>query len=300
MRLSTASPALVLIAGVFVLSGMDATIKYLSQTNHTLVVTLGRYVVGAAFALVIWLNARRPAITAAMWKAHTVRGFVIAVSAVSFFWSITVMPLAEAVALSFFYPLIVPFVAAVIVGERVRATSLAAAGLGFCGVIIAVQGGPSPAQSPMYYWGVAAVILAATTFAVSIALMRARARTDGAAIVGLLAALIPGLIVAGPAIVLAPPPRLEDWPLFLLMGVLAAGGMYLMARAYSAAEAQQLAPMHYSELLWASLLGYFIFHETPRVQVMIGAVVIIAACLWAAWDERRLAPRKPPAEDRAS
>ncbi|NWG54513.1 MAG: DMT family transporter [Hydrogenophilaceae bacterium] len=291
MKLSAASPALILVGGVFVLSAMDATIKFLSQTNHTLVVTLGRYVVGAAFALVIWTHAGRPAITGAMWRAHWVRGLVIAVSATSFFWSLTVLPLAEAVALSFFYPLIVPFVAAALIGEKVRGTSVAAAGLGFLGVIVTMQGAPAAAQSPLHYWGVAAVILAATTFAVSIALMRARARSDGAPIVGVMATVIPGLIVAGPAIAFAPAPRLEDWPYFLLMGVLAAAGMYLMARAYAAAEAQQLAPIHYSELLWASLIGYFVFQEIPRPQVLIGALVIIAACLWAAWDERRLAPR---------
>ncbi|MBI1188243.1 MAG: EamA family transporter [Alphaproteobacteria bacterium] len=291
MKTFTASPALILVAGILVLSGMDATIKFLSQTNHTLVVTLGRYVVGAAFAAVIWVHAGRPAITGSMWRAHMVRGGVIAISAVSFFWSLTVLPLAEAVALSFFYPLIVPFVAAALIGEPVRGASVAAAALGFVGVIVAMQGAPSPTQSPLYYWGVAAVILAASTFAVSIALMRARARADGAPIVGVMATLIPGLIIAGPAIALAPPPRLEDWPYFLLMGVLAAGGMYLMARAYAAAEAQQLAPIHYSELLWASLIGYFVFQEVPRPQVLLGAVVIIAACLWAAWDERRISLR---------
>jgi S-adenosylmethionine uptake transporter len=65
--------------------------------------------------------------------------------------------------------------------------------------------------------------------------------------------------------------------------------MYLMARAYAAAEAQQLAPIHYTELLWASLIGFIVFHETPRAQIYMGAALIIAACLYAAYDERRLA-----------
>lgn len=282
------SPALILLLAIAVLSAMDATIKHLSDTNHTLVVTLGRYTIGAMFAFAIWTHAGRPRITRDMWRAHSVRGFVIAVSATSFFWSLTVLPLAEAVAISFFYPLVVPFVARLVIGERVRGASIGAAALGFAGVIVAVQGAPSPEQSPLYAWGVAAVILASITFAFSIALMRARAQADGAPIVGLLASLVPGLIVAGPALIFAPPPRVEDWPFFLLMGILAAAGMYLMARAYAGAEAQQLAPIHYSELLWASLIGYFAFAEIPRPQVLLGAVVIIAACLWAAYDERRL------------
>ena len=203
-----ASPAATLLAGIAVLSGMDALIKHLSATNHTLVVALGRYVFGTVFALGIWLHARAPAITWAMWKAHTLRGVVIALAGVSFFWSISVLPLAEAVAYAFFYPLIVPFVASAIIGERVRGASFAAAALGFIGVVIAAQGAPSIADDPLHAWGVAAVIFSSFAFAISVALMRARAQADGAAIVGVLASFIPGVLILAPTMIFAPPPRL--------------------------------------------------------------------------------------------
>ena len=100
------------------------------------------------------------------------------------------------------------------------------------------------------------------------------------------------MIVAGPTLVFATPPQLTELPFFLLMGVFAAVFMYLMARAYAGAQAQQLAPIHYVELIWATLFGYVIFHETPRAEVYMGAALIIAACLYTAYDERRLAPRR--------
>ncbi len=74
----------------------------------------------------------------------------------------------------------------------------------------------------------------------------------------------------------------------MLLGALAAVFMYMMAQAYARAEAQQLAPIHYTELIYASIIGFMIFHETPRVEIYIGAALIVAACLWAAYDERRL------------
>jgi S-adenosylmethionine uptake transporter len=76
------------------------------------------------------------------------------------------------------------------------------------------------------------------------------------------------------------------------MGALAAVFMYMMARAYMRAEAQQLAPIHYTELLWATLVGYVIFHESPRLEIYLGASLIIAACLFAAYDERRISLKK--------
>jgi S-adenosylmethionine uptake transporter len=263
-RLSVLSPALILVLAITAGSAMDATIKYLTQTNAVLIVTLGRYVVGAMFSLVIWFQSGKPAVTPEMWRAHALRGFVIAGCATTFFWALTVLPLAEAVTLSFIYPLVVPFVAWIALRERVRPQSLVAALIGFTGVIIATQGAPSVEQSPQHAQGVAAVLTSAALFSIAMVLLRQRAQTDGAPIVGLMTSLFPALIIAGPAVALSPPPHWADWPLFLLMGALAAGFMYLMARAYAKAEAQVLAPIHYIELIFATIFGIVIFHELPR------------------------------------
>ncbi|MEZ6023116.1 MAG: DMT family transporter [Hyphomonadaceae bacterium] len=283
-------PALVLVLAISAGAAMDTTIKYLAQSNHVLVVALGRYVFGALFSAAIWWHAGKPSISLEMWRAHGLRGFVIAGCATTFFWALSVLPLAEAVTLSFIYPLIVPFVASLMLRERVRPQSLAAALVGFAGVIVATQGAPSVADSPQHTLGVIAVLVSASLFSVAMVLLRARAQTDGAAIVGLMTSVIPMLIVAGPAIAFATTPHWSDWPLFLLMGALAAVFMYLTARAYARAQAQQLAPIHYVELIWATLFGYVIFHEMPRVQVFLGAILIIAACIYAAYDGRRVTP----------
>jgi S-adenosylmethionine uptake transporter len=288
------SPALVLAAGIACGGFMDASIKYLEHTNSVALVVLGRNVLGGFFAAGIWLHAGAPQITREMLKAHFARGCVVVCSSLSFFWALTVLPLAEAVTLSFIYPLMIPFVAAFMIGEPVRGSSLVSAGLGFSGVIVAAQGAPSMQHSPQHWLGVAAVIFSAMTFAVAMVLLRRRAQTDGAPIVGLMSSLMPGLIIALPTIALSPPPRWADWPVFLMMGLFAVSLTYLMARAYGAAQAQRLAPIHYTELIWATLLGYFVFHETPRVQIFAGAALIIAACLFIAYDERRITLKPQP------
>ncbi len=288
MRVGVISPAFLLVLAISAGAAMDATIKYLTQTNHVLIVTLGRYVFGAAFSLGIWAQAGKPRVTAEMWRAHVLRGFVIAGTAVTFFWALTVLPLAEAVTLSFIYPLLVPFVAWIGLRERLRPAGLVAALIGFAGVIVATQGAPSAEDSPQHMLGVIAVLTSAALFSIAIVLLRQRAQTDGAPIVGLMTSLIPAFIVAGPAIAFAPPPNWSDWPLFLMMGALAAGFMYLMARAYEKAEAQTLAPIHFTELIWATVFGFLIFQETPRIQIFLGAALIIAACLYITYEERRL------------
>jgi S-adenosylmethionine uptake transporter len=281
-------PALVLTLAIMAGASMDATIKFLTHSNHVLLVSFGRYLFGGLFSLAIWHRAGRPVITREMWRAHGLRGFVITACVVPFFWALSVLPLAEAVTLSFIYPLLAPFVAWAVLRERVRPSSVICALVGFAGVIVAMQGAPSEAESPQHDLGVAAVLVSAFFFSIAMVLLRERSQKDGAVIVSLMTSVVPGLILVAPTIVFATPPLLSDWPFFLLMGALAAGFMYLMAQAYARAEAQQLAPIHYTELIYASLIGYIIFHEVPRPQIYMGAALIVAACLWAAYDERRL------------
>lgn len=290
-------PAIVLTLAIIAGASMDATIKHLLQSNHVLLVSFGRYLFGAFFSLLIWWRAGHPVVTKEMWRAHGLRGFVIAICAVTFFWSLKVLPLAEAVTLSFIYPLLAPFVAFVILKERIRISSVICALVGFVGVVIAMQGAPSEAESPMHDVGVIAALLAATFFSVAMVLLRERAQKDGPVIVSLMTSVVPGMILLTPTIVFATPPDLDGWWFFIQLGALAAVFMYLMAQAYARAEAQQLAPIHYTELLYASLIGFFLFHEVPRPQIYMGAALIIAACLWAAYDERRLSqkPRENPA-----
>lgn len=281
------SPAALLALAVLAGSAMDATIKRLIETNHVLLVVLGRYLFGTLFSAAVWVRAGAPAINGQMWRMHSLRGLLIAISGAGFFWSFTVLPLAEAITYSFLGVLVIPVAAAIMLGERLRTSSVAAALLGFLGVVVAAQGAPSAAQAPMHALGVGAVVASAILFAIAMVLMRARALNDGPVIVSLLASLTPAFFMAAPALLLSPPPDWNDWPVFVLLGLFAACFMYLLAQAYARAQAQFLAPIHYTELVWASLFGYLFFAEIPRPQIYLGALVIVAAGLLAAYDERK-------------
>jgi drug/metabolite transporter (DMT)-like permease len=290
--LARLSPIALAAIGTALLCVMDAVIKHLSATNGALAIAFGRYVFGAAAAGAIWNAAGRPAITLEMLRAHAVRGVLIASSAWSFFYALGKLELVEAITLGFLAPLLIPFAAWALLGERVRAASLSAGAIGFIGAVIAASGAPLEQQSHERILGITAALTASVTYALSIALLRQRADKDGAPIVGLMQTLLPMVIVAGPAIALSPMPPVGDLPWFLVMGTLGATGWYLLINAYARAEAQRLAPIEFTALLWASFFGYVVFQEIPRPQVYAGAALIIAACLYAAWEERRsrLAP----------
>lgn len=287
-------PVALAALGVLLLSAMDAVIKHLSAEHSVLAITFGRYVFGAFAAFAIWNGAGRPRINSEMLRAHTFRGALIVIVALSFFYALSVLPLAEAITLAFVAPLLVPFFAWAVAGERPRPSSLAACALGFVGALIAVQTSASAAHDPDRLLGVVAVLISAAAYAWALALLRTRADKDGAPSVGLLQTLIPCAIVAGPAVALSPMPALDALPWFALMGTLGASGWYLLILAYGRTQAQNLAPLDFTSLIWASALGYFFFAETPPAQLYLGAALIVVSCLYAAWDERRAATAGAP------
>jgi len=285
---TAAPPLFVATLGVGVLCVMDAVMKHIVTMAEPMTSTFLRSVLTAAMAAPLWLAAGRPALTRDVWKAHGLRGTMGAISAGSFFWALTVLPLAEAVTLSFVAPLVIPFMAWGFLGERPRPTSLVAALIGFAGVLVTTQGAPPAEDTPQRTLGIAAMLLAGASWAMSLVLLRGRAAKDGPQVVILLGALIPALWLAPVAAAVGAPPPPGAWIWLALSAALSVAGVWLLSYAYARAQAQVLAPLEFTALVWAAALGYVFFDEVPRIEVFAGAAIIIAACLYIAWDERRV------------
>jgi S-adenosylmethionine uptake transporter len=262
---------------------MDVVVKQVTQTVDVPFVTLGRYAAGTVFALAVWHWQGRPRLTREMLPLHALRGLLIASMALAFYWSLTKLPLAEAITLSFIAPLLVPPLAAVALGERMQPRVLLAAALGFVGVLVTAQGAPDFSGDRLL--ALAAVLYAALAYAGSSVILRARAATDGSTIVTLMGALVPMLLLS-PAVIGQPLPSPELLGWFALLGIIGNIGMQLLSRAYARIEAQVLAVMEFTALPWAALFGWVFFSEPVRLQIWAGAGIILAACLWASRMER--------------
>lgn len=284
------SPVLIAVGGVTALCAMDATMKHVVAGLHPLTATFLRSLLSLVFAGPLWVMMGRPRLTGEVLRAHAVRGTVMAFSATSFFWALTVLPLAEAVVLSFVAPLIIPFIAWALLKERPRASNLAAGLFGFAGVLVTTQGVPDSADTPQRTFGILLMLLAAVAWATSLVLLRGRASRDGPAIVILMGGAVPALLLSPLALAVGQVPSGPDLLWLLLAAALTSLGVWMLTRAYARAEAQVLAPLEYTALAWAALLGWLFFGELPRLQVWLGAMIIVGACLYVAWDERRTRP----------
>ncbi len=266
-------------AGIGALCIMDALVKYLALRHGAPLTTFGRYGSGALIALAVWQWQGRPALAPGGWRAHLLRGALIAAMALLFFWALTQLHLALALTLAFVGPLLVPPLAALFLKEKMQPRFVIAGLIGFVGVVVAAGGVPDLAGTRLL--AVLAAVGAALLYALAALVLRARAAADGATVITLLGAAVPAVLLA-PALFTGTAMDSSDIALMVATGIIGNIGVQLLARGYVHLEAQASAVMEFSGLPWAALLGWMFFDEAVAWTTLLGAAIIAGACLWAA------------------
>ncbi|MEE4348752.1 MAG: DMT family transporter [Pacificimonas sp.] len=291
------SPATIFFvaAGIAALSAMDAAIKMVALSDGVMIATWLRYVFGALSLAPFLLILQKPLPDRAGLKAHALRGLLLTATSLTFFYGIAVLPLAEAITLAFVAPLMTPPLAALLIGEKMRARALLAAAIGFVGVVITVSGGSASSARGDYPLAVTAILVSALLYSLQSLILRQRAQKDDAIIVAALATVVPLLILTPLTLTFEPLPSAEAWLPAFIGGALGSIGVLLLVRAYAKAETQQLMVFEYTGLFWAALFGWFLFAEQPRPEVFVGAIVIASSCLLVSREGRRPIPAKKSA-----
>ncbi|MGC5839068.1 DMT family transporter [Mesorhizobium sp. M4B.F.Ca.ET.017.02.2.1] len=283
-------PVLVCALAIFLLSGMDAAMKTLVIAVGVYNTVLWRSFLATAVAGAAWSAGSRSLPTIAVLRLHALRAVVVGIVLISFFWGLGRLPLAEAVGLSFVAPLIALFLAALLLGERVRREAIWASMAGIAGVAIIVSGQFGQASySHDALLGTAAVLVSTVFYGYNLILARQQAQVAKPIEImffqSLAVAIILGL--AAPWLVVALPANL--WLPLAGVTALSLAGQFLMSWSYARAEAQYLIPTEYSAFIWAIAFGWFFFDEAVTWTTLAGACLIVAGCLIAARANPKLA-----------
>jgi drug/metabolite transporter (DMT)-like permease len=211
-----------------------------------------------------------------------VRTLAAVVTGLTAFYAFSVLPLAQVYAIIFASPLIITILAIPILGERVRIRRWLAVIVGLAGVLVVIQ----PGQTALSLGHVAAIIAAFGGALASIIVRKVGA--EERSVVLLLYPMTANFIVMAVALpfVYEPPP-LDHLGLFAGMAVLGSVGGLIIIAAYKAGEAVIVAPMQYSQILWAALYGALFFEEFPDRATVVGATIIIASGLYIVLRESR-------------
>lgn len=274
----TAGPAFRAVLGIALLTAMDAVVKAQMQAHPFIVALFMRFAMGGLCALAVLAFVRPAMPTRQSVIGNSIRVPVVVLTAGSFFYSLSVLPLAEALTLAFLAPVFVALLGGLLLKERMDARVFQALGFGVAGMLVMVwprlQGHVSGAGL-----GVAAALFSAVTYAFNLILLRRIAMKEHPAIIVAFQNCGPALVLAIPAALSFVPMTARDLLVYLAAGALGVAGHLTLTSAFARAEASRLAPLEYTALIWASLLGYFVFGEVPLVTTYAGAVLIVAGAV---------------------
>lgn len=300
MQDSHKSALLLALMGFALLSVGDAVVKGMAGAWPGTAIGALRYLFGAlGLGVVLLIREGRAGFTFPKLRWQILRGFCVALAAVSFFSAVHLMPIGEATAISFTSPIITALLAALLLKEPLQRATWIASGVAFVGVLLILRPnflllGPA-ALLPM---------MAATCMAFLIIANRKVAGTGSAlsmqfnvAFIGtlfLLAAAGAGQF-SGLSFFTIPVPSWTVVAKCAFIAVSATTAHALIYLATTRAGAATIAPMTYVQLLMAGTFGWVLFGERPDLMAAIGAMVIVGAGLYL-WRAGR-APTEPAMTD---
>jgi S-adenosylmethionine uptake transporter len=287
---SVAIPFAVATLGIALFSMMDAVMKGLALAIGAYNAVFWRMLVGLLLSGILYFALRAPRPSREAMRFHVIRGVVGSFMAITFFWGIARLPLAEAVALTFVAPLASLYLAAILLKEPVGKRAVLASLVGFAGVLIIV-GARAGSPGSRDLWGAASILTSAMLYAYNIVLMRQQALVAKPLEIAFYQYVVVCAVLALAAPFIATPPPAGEWPELVFAALLALVSLMLLAWAYRRAEAHRLAPVEYTALVWAALFGFVIFHEEVGIMTLLGAALIVTGCILAARTEQHPEPK---------
>jgi S-adenosylmethionine uptake transporter len=223
-------------------------------------------------------------------KLHLTRGVVSAFMALTFFFALTRLPLAEAIALSFIAPLIALYLARVLLGEVISRNAILASLLGFAGTLVIVGGRIGQGEfDEGAALGVASLFVSALLYAYNFIVIRRQAQVADPLEITTFHSGVAGLVLLTLAPLLWEPPSSAAFVPLAAAAALTLAGSLSIAWAYARAEAQALVPTEYSGFVWAAGFGWLFFREDVSLPTLAGTVLIVTGC-WLATRPARAVP----------
>lgn len=273
-----------MIALSVVFAGQDGISRHLASEYNVYMVVMIRYWFFAAFVITFAARKAGGIMAAARTSRpliQSVRGVLLAAEICVMVTGFTVLGLVESHAVFAAYPLLVAALSGPILGEHVGWRRWTAIGVGFVGVLFILKPG-------LGVFNPAAVIpfVAAVMFAVYGLLTRYVARDDRTETSFFWTGTVGALAVTTVGIWFWEPMTRPDWMWMAILCLTGSLGHWLLIRCYEVAEASAVQPFAYFQIVFAATVGITVFGEALHLNVLIGAVIVVAAGLFTLWRER--------------
>ncbi len=271
---------LYMFLATIVLACMHGMVRYLGGELHPFVIVFYRNLFGTIAILPLVFRLGLPALRSHNPRIIVLRSVSGIIAMLTWFYSLSKVPTAEATALSFTAAIFTALVAYILLKEKMKSHRWIAIFGGFIGVIIVLQ--PDAGNFDPY---MLLVLVSCVFWGLSVTLVKILTRTDSiTSIVAWMSILLT---------VMSLPPALFYWQWlsvdqFLLlsaMGVMATLGHLAMTQALSLADTTAVMSIDFMRLIWAALIGFYFFSDPLEISTWIGAIIIFSSGLYIIFRE---------------
>jgi len=289
--------ALLAIGATFFGSFMGACVKLLSDDLHPIIICFYRCLMGLIIITPFIAKNNFQALQTDNMRLQILRALINIISMICWFTAIGMMHLEKATALGFTTPLFTTILAVIVLGEVIRFHRTAALLFGFIGILIIIRPGYMP-----FEFGTILMLIASFSFSFVLIFVKKLSATDSS-----LTIIFYHLLYMTPAFFIL---SLFYWQsisfnqliIFSLMGSSGLLSHWCLAQAFKMSDTTFVMPLQFTKLIWASLIGLFIFAEQPDIWTWIGGVIIFISVVYITYREafRKKGTSKPIQVDRAT
>lgn len=273
--------------------GVTAVVKHVGKGLPSAEAAFLRYALGLVFLIPMLGPMRAARLSRRALALFGVRGIAHSGGVLLWFYAMTQIPIAEVTAMNYLNPVYVTLGAALFLGERLAIRRIAAIAAALLGALLILRPGFREI-SP----GHIAMIFIALLFAASYLIAKQMSgEAPAAVVVGMLSVTVTvGLAPFAWAVWVTPSPAQLGW--LFLVAALATAGHYAMTLAFAAAPVAVTQPVTFVQLVWAVMLGAFLFGEPADLWVIAGGATIMGAVSFITWREavakrRQVTPAVP-------
>jgi drug/metabolite transporter (DMT)-like permease len=242
---------------------------------HTLLI---RSAVGlVCITLIIALKQRRDLFSTAKIRLHSGRNIFHFAGQYTWFWGISLLPLAEVFALEFTVPIWTAIIAAIFLDGKITRRKTVSIILGLCGVLVIVKPGYDIVEA-----GALIVLASALLFSVSHTTSKALSRTENSLTILFYMCLIQLPIGLALSISDWSWPQLSYWPWLILVSFSALSAHFCLTRAMQYADVTTIVTLDFLRLPLIALVGILFYQEQFELSLIIGGLIMLSANLMAA------------------
>ena len=259
-----------MIGSTLCYSGLHALIRSTSQELHPFELAFFRNLFGLLVIAPWFFSKGLGILRTTRLPLHLVRAGLNALAVLSFFYAFSVVPLAEATALSFVAPIFATVLAVIFLGEVVGGRRWLAILMGIAGVFVLLRPGFETVSL-----GEISVLIYSLLTAIAIIVSKSLSRTDSSVTIIAYVILLMIPISAIPAISVWQTPTFNQLILMVLMGILGTSGQLLLTEALRRSATYIVMPLDFLKMVWAVIFGVIFFGEYLSFAGWLGSGLII-------------------------